>query len=175
LAIIIITVIVFIVLALKEMALPPCHMFCQFYVSPPTSHHSNPTLPVLSCQLYQRSADLGLGVPFNIASYALLTRMIAHVTGCQPGEFIHVMGDCHIYSNHIEGLTEQLSRDVREFPILNIKKPFLDHNSDNNNGNTLLGSVTVDDMVSELENMTWDDFELIGYLPHGKVKMEMAV
>ena len=88
------------------MALPPCHMFAQFYVASSE----------LSCQMYQRSADMGLGVPFNIASYSLLTYMIAHVTGLKPGEFVHVIGDAHVYLNHVEPLQTQLARDPRPFP-----------------------------------------------------------
>lgn len=85
-------------LALPEMALPPCHMFCQFYVSDGK----------LSCLMYQRSCDMGLGVPFNIASYALLTRMMAHVCDLKPGEFVHMLGDAHVYLNHVEPLRKQL-------------------------------------------------------------------
>lgn len=92
--------------ALHEMALPPCHMMAQFYVAKGE----------LSCQMYQRSGDMGLGVPFNIASYALLTRLLAQVCGLKAGEFVHVIGDAHVYTNHIEPLKEQLVRCVaREF------------------------------------------------------------
>nr|CAI5855914.1 unnamed protein product [Callosobruchus analis] len=97
---------------IPEMALPPCHCLCQFFVANDE----------LSCQLYQRSADMGLGVPFNIASYALLTYMIAHVTGLKPGEFIHTLGDSHVYLNHKEALMEQLKREPRPFPKLIIKR-----------------------------------------------------
>eukprot|EP00954_Amorphochlora_amoebiformis_P007905 611221-Amorphochlora_amoeboformis.AAC.1 len=90
------------------MALPPCHMFCQFYVANGE----------LSCQMYQRSCDMGLGVPFNIASYSLLTCMIAQVCGLKPGDFVHVMGDTHVYLNHIEPLKRQLEREPRQFPTL---------------------------------------------------------
>ena len=96
--------------ALKEMALPPCHMFCQFFVANGE----------VSCLMYQRSCDMGLGVPFNIASYSLLTRMIAQVCDLKPGDFIHIMGDSHVYLNHIEPLKEQLERTPRPFPTLNI-------------------------------------------------------
>eukprot|EP00124_Ichthyophonus_hoferi_P003015 Ihof_evm5s235 gene=Ihof_evmTU5s235 len=99
-------------LALPYMALPPCHLLCQFYVANGE----------LSCQMYQRSADMGLGVPFNIASYSLLTIMIAHICGLKPGEFIHVLGDAHVYSNHVDALKEQLLREPKEFPTLNIKR-----------------------------------------------------
>jgi thymidylate synthase len=97
---------------LDEMALVPCHAFFQFYVADGK----------LSCQLYQRSADLFLGVPFNIASYALLTLMVAQQVGLEPGEFIWTGGDCHIYDNHIEQVKTQLSREVYEFPTIEIKK-----------------------------------------------------
>lgn len=93
--------------ALKDMALPPCHMFCQFYVADGE----------LSCQMYQRSCDLGLGVPFNIASYSLLTCMVAQVCGLKPGDFVHVLGDAHVYSNHVEPLKEQLKNAPRHFPV----------------------------------------------------------
>ncbi len=86
--------------ALRDMALPPCHVLFQFYVADGE----------LSCQMYQRSADMGLGVPFNIASYALLTRLVAQATGLRPGELVHVLGDAHVYLNHIEPLQEQLAR-----------------------------------------------------------------
>ena len=97
-------------LALDEMALPPCHVMCQFYVANGE----------LSCQMYQRSCDMGLGVPFNIASYSLLTVIIAHMTGLKPGDFIHTMGDAHVYSNHVEPLKEQLERSPRPFPTLKV-------------------------------------------------------
>jgi len=127
---------------LDKMALPPCHCLVQFYVAGGE----------LSCQLYQRSADMGLGVPFNIASYALLTVMIAHVTGLKPGEFIHTLGDAHVYCNHIDALETQLEREPREFPQLKIKRK-----------------------VDNIEDFTIDDFEVIGYNPHGKIVMAMAV
>ncbi|XP_056439768.1 thymidylate synthase [Gadus chalcogrammus] len=127
---------------LHNMALPPCHALCQFYVCDGE----------LSCQLYQRSGDMGLGVPFNIASYALLTYMIAHVTGLKPGEFIHTLGDAHIYLNHIEPLKEQLQREVRPFPKLKILRKV----------------ETIDDFRAE-------DFEICGYQPHPAIKMQMAV
>jgi thymidylate synthase len=128
--------------ALHLMALPPCHMFCQFYVSDGE----------LSCLMYQRSCDMGLGVPFNIASYALLTRIMAHVTGLKPGELIHMMGDTHIYLNHIEPLKLQLTRQPKPFPKLEI-------NTQN----------------MEITKFTIDDFELVGYDPHPTIKMEMAI
>jgi dihydrofolate reductase / thymidylate synthase len=128
---------------LSEMALPPCHMFCQFYVANGE----------LSCQMYQRSADMGLGVPFNIASYALLTRMIAHVTGLAPGEFIHVIGDAHIYVDHVEPLKIQLGRTPRAFPTLTIKP----------------------EKTASIDGFVLDDFTIEGYKPHGAIKMAMSV
>ncbi|KAF5751083.1 hypothetical protein HS088_TW02G00093 [Tripterygium wilfordii] len=127
---------------LKLMALPPCHMFAQFYVANGE----------LSCQMYQRSADMGLGVPFNIASYALLTCMIAHVSDLIPGDFIHVTGDTHVYRTHVRPLQEQLQKLPRPFPILKI-------NPDKKN---------IDSFVAA-------DFGLIGYDPHEKIEMKMAV
>lgn len=129
---------------LELMALPPCHMFCQFYVQDGK----------LSCLMYQRSCDVGLGVPFNIASYSLLTIMIAHVTGLQPGEFIHCMGDTHIYSNHVEALQEQIQRTPRPFPKLYIRP----------------GTQT-----ESIDGFKFEDFELVGYEPYEKISMKMAV
>lgn len=94
------------------MALPPCHVLCQFYVSPAGE---------LSCQMYQRSCDMGLGVPFNIASYALLTCLLARECGLKPGDFVHCLGDTHVYLNHVEPLREQLLRTPRDFPTLRIR------------------------------------------------------
>lgn len=130
--------------AMDEMALPPCHMMAQFFVADGE----------LSCMMYQRSCDIGLGVPFNIASYALLTRMIAHITGLAPGDFVHVLGDAHIYNNHIEALTEQVARTPRAFPQLKIRDRA--------------------DLVS-IDDFTMDDFEIVGYNPHKKLSMTMAV
>ncbi|XP_020203299.1 bifunctional dihydrofolate reductase-thymidylate synthase isoform X2 [Cajanus cajan] len=127
---------------LKLMALPPCHMFAQFYVA-----HGE-----LSCQMYQRSADMGLGVPFNIASYALLTCMIAHVCDLVPGDFIHVIGDTHVYSNHVNPLQEQLHNLPKPFPTLKINPKKKD----------------IDSFVAA-------DFKLIGYNPHPKINMKMSV
>ncbi|KAK8529948.1 hypothetical protein V6N13_102838 [Hibiscus sabdariffa] len=126
---------------LKLMALPPCHMFAQFYVANGE----------LSCQMYQRSCDMGLGVPFNIASYALLTCMIAHVCDLVPGDFIHVLGDTHVYSTHVRPLQEQLQKLPKPFPILKI-------NPEKKN---------IDSFVAS-------DFNLIGYDPHKKIEMKMA-
>ncbi|XP_043526221.1 thymidylate synthase [Frieseomelitta varia] len=127
---------------IPKMALPPCHCFVQFYVNNGE----------LSCQLYQRSADMGLGVPFNIASYSLLTYMLAHITNLKPGEFVHTMGDCHVYLNHISALEEQIKRVPKSFPCLKIVKN-----------------------VENINDFTADDFELIGYVPHTKISMPMAV
>jgi len=127
---------------LSKMALPPCHMFCQFFVANGE----------LSCQMYQRSADMGLGVPFNIASYSLLTRMMAQVCGLKAGEFVHVIGDCHVYSNHVEPLKEQLEREPKDFPLLKI------------NPN-----------VTDIDKFNFSDFEIIGYKPHKRIAMKMAV
>jgi len=127
---------------LQVMALPPCHLLVQFYVAEGR----------LSCQMYQRSADLGLGIPFNIASYALLTIMIAHVCNLEPGDFVHTIGDAHVYLNHIEALEEQLKRTPRQFAKLTIRRK-----------------------VDSIDDFKADDFELVGYQPHGKIEMKMAV
>merc|ERR1719482_587038 len=127
---------------LKEMALPPCHMFCQFYVANGE----------LSCLMYQRSCDMGLGVPFNIASYSLLTCMIAQVCGLRPGEFVHSMGNAHVYLNHTEPLKEQLKNEPRPFPVLKVNPE-----------------------VTDIDAFTAADFEISGYNPHAKIAMEMAV
>lgn len=128
--------------ALKDMALPPCHMFCQFYVADGE----------LSCQMYQRSCDLGLGVPFNIASYSLLTCMVAQVCGLRPGDFVHVLGDAHVYANHVEPLKEQLKNAPRPFPRLHINPE-----------------------KSDIDSFVFEDFTLEGYAPHKAIKMQMAV
>ncbi len=127
---------------LSDMALTPCHCLFQFYVADGK----------LSCQLYQRSADLFLGVPFNIASYALLTLMIAQEVGLEPGEFVHTFGDAHIYSNHFEQVKEQLSREPRAYPKVKI-------NPD---------KISVFDFV-------YEDFELEGYNPHPRISAPVAV
>ncbi|KAH8393501.1 hypothetical protein KR200_003011, partial [Drosophila serrata] len=131
-------------LDIPKMALPPCHCLAQFFVSQDRGE--------LSCQLYQRSADMGLGVPFNIASYALLTHMIAHVTGLKPGDFVHTMGDTHVYLNHVDPLKEQLQRTPRTFPKLVIKRK-----------------------VQDIEDFRFEDFEIVDYNPYPKIQMEMAV
>jgi dihydrofolate reductase/thymidylate synthase len=128
---------------LKLMALPPCHVMCQFFVDKNNR---------LSLQMYQRSADMGLGVPFNIASYALLLRMVAQVTGLLPGEFIHTIGDAHVYLNHIAALKEQLKRTPRPFPVLKINPE-----------------------IKDIESFKFSDFTLVGYNPYKKIKMDMAV
>lgn len=125
-----------------KMALPPCHAFFQFYAADGK----------LSLQMYQRSADVFLGVPFNIASYALLCMMMAQVTGLKPGEFIHTLGDAHLYSNHLEQTNLQLTRDPRPMPIMKM-------NPD----------------VKSLFDFKYEDFELVGYDPHPAIKAEVAV
>ena len=123
-------------------ALPPCHAFFQFYVSEGK----------LSCQLYQRSADIFLGVPFNIASYSLLVLMIAQVVGLEPGEFIHTFGDAHIYSNHFEQVELQLSRDPKPLPKMKLNPE-----------------------VKSIFDFTFEDFELIGYEHHPLIKGKVAI
>merc|ERR1712019_113863 len=118
---------------LDLMALPPCHMFCQFYVANGE----------LSCQMYQRSADMGLGVPFNIASYSLLTRLIAQVCGLKAKEFVHVIGDCHVYLTHVDPLKIQLEREPRPFPTLEINPE-----------------------VKSIDGFQFSDFKIVGYKPH---------
>ncbi len=125
-----------------QMALPPCHAFFQFYVADGK----------LSCQLYQRSADIFLGVPFNIASYALLTMMIAQVCGLKVGDFVHTLGDAHLYSNHMEQATEQLSR--KPFPLPTMK---------------------INPNINNIFDFTFEDFELIGYEAHPHIKAAVAI
>jgi thymidylate synthase len=125
-----------------QMALPPCHAFFQFYVSEGK----------LSCQLYQRSADVFLGVPFNIASYALLTMMMAQVTGFAPGEFIHTFGDAHLYLNHLEAAKLQLSREP--FP---------------------LPTMIINSEIKNIFDFTFDDFQLISYAPHAAIRAQVSV
>lgn len=127
---------------LDEMALPPCHTLFQFYVADGK----------LSCQLYQRSADVFLGLPFNIASYSLLTMMVAHVCGLQPGEFIHTTGDTHIYLNHIEQIKTQLQRTPRKLPTMKLNPE-----------------------VKNIFDFEYEDFILEGYDPHPPIKGEVSV
>jgi thymidylate synthase len=125
-----------------KMKLPPCHLLFQFYVARGR----------LSCQLYQRSCDVFLGVPFNIASYALLTMMIAQVTGLQPGDFVHTLGDAHLYSNHLEQARLQLTREPRPLPTMRINPS-----------------------VKSIFDFRYEDFELLNYDPHPAIKAPVAV
>jgi len=127
---------------IDNMALPPCHTFFQFYVADNK----------LSCQLYQRSADLFLGVPFNIASYALLTLMVAQVCGYKPGDFVHTFGDAHIYLNHMEQIELQLSREPRALPTMKINPK-----------------------VNDIFSFKYEDFELVNYDPHPHIKGVVSV
>lgn len=125
-----------------QMALPPCHTMFQFYVADGR----------LSCQLYQRSADIFLGVPFNIASYALLTMMVAQVCDLEPGDFIHTLGDAHIYNNHMEQVSLQLTREPRKLPVMRINPE-----------------------VKDIFGFDYEDFQLEGYDPHPHIKGEVSV
>src|SRR5262245_59193964 len=127
---------------IHAMALPPCHLLFQFYVQDGE----------LSCQLYQRSADLFLGVPFNIASYSLLTMMVAQVVGLTPGDLVHTFGDLHLYNNHLEQAHQQLSRDCRPLPRMKLNPA-----------------------VKSIHDFEFEDFELVGYDPHPSIKAPIAV
>ena len=127
---------------IQDMALPPCHCLFQFYVNDGK----------LSCQLYQRSADIFLGVPFNIASYALLTMMMAQVCGLQPGDFVHTFGDAHIYKNHLDQVRLQLSREPRPLPTMRLNPE-----------------------VKDIFGFRYEDFKLVGYDPHPHIKGEVSV
>ncbi|KAK9480006.1 thymidylate synthase [Lipomyces japonicus] len=140
---------------IPKMALPPCHMFAQFYVSNLSQKQAgqeHQQRQQLSCCLYQRSADMGLGVPFNIASYALLTKMIAHVCGLEAGEFVHTLGDAHVYVDHVDAVKIQLSRTPRPFPKLRIART-----------------------VTDIDDFKFEDFVLEDYKPMSKIDMKMSV
>ena len=160
---------------LNIMALPPCHMFCQFYVSRfhfffpfdkvtrPHTYDRQFLVPFfqvdtekneLSCQMYQLLADMGLGVPFYTASYALLTHLVAHVTGRKPGDFVHFIGDAHVYLNHVDAIEKQLEMSPRAFPKLVIKD---------------------DKKTKGIDDFLFDDLGVVGYFPHKGIKMDMAV
>jgi thymidylate synthase len=133
---------------LDQMALPPCHMTCQFYVTENTDGNKN----YLSCQLYQRSGDIGLGVPFNICSYAILTKMIAHVCNLEALELIHTIGDAHIYEPHVSCLEEQLTRQSFDMPTLTFERD-----------------------IESIDDFVLDDFVLCDYQCHEAIRMQMAV
>jgi thymidylate synthase len=138
---------------LKLMALPPCHMFAQFYVSFPKTENGGKEKGSLHCQLYQRSCDMGLGVPFNIASYALLTHMLAHVCDLTPGTFTHTMGDAHVYLDHVDALKVQLTREPKPFPELEISR----------------------EVGGSIDGWKVEDFVVKGYEPHKGIAMKMSV
>jgi thymidylate synthase len=134
---------------LSKMALMPCHAFFQFYVAPPSTPGGKGQL---SCQLYQRSADIFLGVPFNIASYALLTHMVAQQCDLEVGDFVHTFGDLHLYANHLEQADLQLSREPRALPTMSLNPA-----------------------VREIDGFRFEDFVLSGYDPHPAIKAPIAV
>jgi len=135
------------------MALPPCHMLCQFYVHLPPPSSLPTQKPKLSCLMYQRSADLGLGIPFNIASYAVLTHMIARVTDTDAHELIIQLGDAHVYRDHVEALEEQLRREPKPFPKLSWAR----------------------DTIEGIEDFLYSDFVVEGYQYHPAIAMKMSV
>lgn len=136
-------------LNLDDMALPPCHTMCQFYVSQTKGPNGKNRL---SCHMYQRSADMMLGVPFNVASYALLTHMIAFICDLDVGEFVHTIGDAHIYVNHIDGAKEQIKRTPLSFPRLQI-----------------------DEVQDDIDSFSSGDINLVGYMSHPNIILKMAV
>ena len=135
-----------------KMALPPCHLLFQFYVSAAADSSNGEQRGELSCQLYQRSCDLFLGVPFNIASYSLLTMMVAQVVDLEPGDFVHTFGDLHLYKNHLDQAREQLSRECRPLPRLKLNPA-----------------------IKNIHDFKFEDFELVGYEPHPSIKAPIAV
>ena len=137
---------------IETMALPPCHVLFQFYVSAAADSTNGKNNGALSCQLYQRSADLFLGVPFNIASYALLTMMMAQVCDLTPGDFVHTFGDLHLYLNHIDQAQEQLGRQCRPLPRMRLNPE-----------------------VKDIHGFRFEDFELLNYDPHPSIKAPIAV
>ena len=137
---------------IEKMALPPCHVLFQFYVSAAADSSDGEQRGELSCQLYQRSCDLFLGVPFNIASYALLTIMVAQAVDLTPGDFVHTFGDLHLYNNHLEQAREQLTRDCRPLPRMKLNPA-----------------------VKNIGDFKFEDFELVGYDPHPSIKAPIAV
>jgi len=137
---------------IDKMALPPCHVLFQFYVSTAADSSDGEQRRELSCQLYQRSCDLFLGVPFNIASYALFTMMVAQVVDLTPGDFVHTFGDLHLYQNHLEQAREQLTRDCRSLPRMKLNPA-----------------------VKNIRDFTFEDFQLVDYDPHPSIKAPIAV
>jgi thymidylate synthase len=137
---------------IDKMALPPCHLLFQFYVSAAADSSNGEQKRELSCQLYQRSADLFLGVPFNIASYALFTMMVAQVVDLTPGDFVHTFGDLHLYQNHLEQAREQLTRDYRSLPRMRLNRA-----------------------IKNIHEFKFEDFDLVGYNPHPSIKAPIAV
>ncbi|ORY41008.1 thymidylate synthase [Rhizoclosmatium globosum] len=147
-------------------ALPPCHLLCQFYVSSVTEEEPVATL---SCQLYQRSADMGLGVPFNVASYSLFTILLAHVTGLRPGTVSIVLGDAHVYCDHVDALKVQLDRTPKNFPKLYIAGKAAEASREER------AKWTVKEALKALEEFEFEDVSVVGYEPHGKIAMAMSV